>query len=95
MNLLERCRQQLAACPDLMTKEQFRIACHISKRKARELLVSGIVPCQMTGKKTWKYRIRKTDAMEYLERRHDDHARMGGVARQCISVGMGGGGKDV
>lgn len=69
MNRLERCRQQLAACPDPMTKEQFRIACHISKRKARELLVSGAVPCQMTGKKTWKYLIRKADAMEYLERR--------------------------
>ena len=95
LSRLERCRQQLAACPDLMTKEQFRIACHISKRKARELLVSGIVPCQMTGKKTWKYRIRKADAMEYLEQRHDDRARMGGVARQCNSVGTGRGRKDV
>ncbi len=95
MSRLERCRQQLAACPDPMTKEQFRIACHISKRKARELLVSGAVPCQTTGKKTWKYQIRKADAMEYLERRHDDRIRMGGVARQCNSVGTGRGGKDV
>ena len=86
LNRLERCRQQLAACPDPMTKEQFRIACHISKRKARELLVSGAVLCQMTGKKTWKYRILKVDAMEYLERRHDDRAGMGGVARQYNSV---------
>lgn len=59
----------VGTCPDPMTKEQFRIACHISKCKARELLVSGAVPCQMTGKKTWKYRIRKADAMEYLEER--------------------------
>lgn len=64
----ERYRRQVEACPEVMTKEQFRIACHISKRKAKELLDNGIVPCEITGNKTWKYRIKKSDVLDYLER---------------------------
>jgi len=64
----ERYRRQVEACPEVMTKEQFRIACHISKRKAKELLDNGVVPCKITGNKTWKYRIRKSDVLSYLER---------------------------
>ena len=64
----ERYRRQVEACPEVMTKEQFHIACHISKRKAKELLDNGVVPCEITGNKTWKYRIRKSDVLSYLER---------------------------
>ena len=64
----ERYRRQVEACPKVMTKEQFRIACHISKRKAKELLDNGVVPCEITGNKTWKYKIKKSDVLSYLER---------------------------
>lgn len=67
----ERYRRQVEACPEVMTKEQFRIACHISKRKAKELLDNGVVPCEITGNKTWKYRIKKSDVLGYLERVRD------------------------
>lgn len=66
-NRYEKYRQQVESCPDVMTKEQFRIACHISKRKAKLLLDNGIVPCEITTLKTWKYRIKKSDVLHYLE----------------------------
>ena len=37
---------------DILTKEQMRIVCHISKRKAMYLLQSGLISCINTGKKT-------------------------------------------
>ena len=40
---------------DILTKEQMRIVCHISKRKAMYLLQSGLIPCINTGKKTHTY----------------------------------------
>ena len=55
--------------PDILTKEQFYKLCHISKKTARFLLESGKVPCTNSGKKTRCYRIRKTDAMAYLQDR--------------------------
>ena len=58
--------RDLSVCPSVMTLEQFRKACHISKRKARKLLMSGEIPCEITDRKTWKYRIRKEDALNYL-----------------------------
>ena len=68
LSRFDRYRRQVEACPEVMTKEQFHIACHISKRKAKELLDNGVVPCEITGNKTWKYRIRKSDVLSYLER---------------------------
>ena len=57
---------------DILTKEQMRIVCHISKRKAMYLLQSGLVPCINTGKKTHTYLIRKSDVKRYLKDR-DEH----------------------
>lgn len=54
---------------DILTKEQMRIVCHISKRKAMYLLQSGLIPCINTGKKTHTYLIKKTDVEEYLKDR--------------------------
>ena len=50
-------------------EEQFRIICHISKRTARYLLQSGLVPCVQSGKKTRNYTIKMKDIVRYLERR--------------------------
>ena len=51
---------------DIMTMEQMRIVCHISKRKAAYLLQKGLVPCINTGKKTHTYIIKKRDVKQYL-----------------------------
>ena len=55
--------------PETVSKEQFRIMCHISKRTARYLLQSGLVPCTQSGKKTRNYTIRMKDIIRYLEQR--------------------------
>lgn len=38
--------------PEKIGLEQMRVICHISKKTARYLLTSGLVPCIDTGKKT-------------------------------------------
>ena len=37
--------------PEVVTKEQLRKICHISKRKATWLLENGYIPCTDTSKK--------------------------------------------
>ena len=55
--------------PEIMNKEQLRIACHISKHTALYLLRSGLIPNETTGKKTRCYRIRKSDVIAFLKDR--------------------------
>lgn len=55
--------------PDVISKELFRKLCHVSKRTAKYLLDSGKVPCKSTKQATHKYKITKTDVMEYMEKR--------------------------
>lgn len=55
--------------PNIITKEQFYRICHISKTTALQLLSSGKVPCENSGKKTRCYKIRKEDVQKYLEKR--------------------------
>ena len=62
-------RHLLKQYPETVQKEQFRIICHISKRTARYLLQSGLVPCVQSGKKTRNYTIKMKDIVRYLERR--------------------------
>ena len=54
-------RYLLNEYPETVQKEQFRIICHISKRTARYLLQSGLVPCVQSGKKTRNYTIKMKD----------------------------------
>ena len=58
--------------PDSMTKDQFYRIAHISKRHAKYLLDSGLVPCINTGKKTRKYHIATHDVITYLCDREDN-----------------------
>lgn len=44
-----------------------RVICHISKKTARYLLKSGLVPCIDTGKKTRQYIINTKDVIAYLK----------------------------
>ena len=59
--------KELENYPDVMSKDQFRKACHISCRKAYWLLNSGIVPCRRTDKQTHSYFIDKSEVIKYIE----------------------------
>ena len=58
--------------PEIITKEQLRKVCHISKRTALFLLKRGLIPNENTGKKTRCYRIKKSDVIKYLKERETD-----------------------
>lgn len=55
--------------PEKIGLEQMRVICHISKKTARYLLTSGLVPCIDTGKKTRQYTINTKDVIAYLKKR--------------------------
>ncbi len=59
--------KQLKNYPDLMNKDQFRRACHISPKTALFLLRTGLVPCHNNGKVTHCYSIKKADVIAYLK----------------------------
>ena len=52
---------------DVITLDQLYQICHISKRKAKWLLDNKVIPCEDSGKKTWRYRIKTDDVIEYLQ----------------------------
>lgn len=66
MNDLPQICKQLAMPSIAISKEQFRRICHISKRHAKYLLDSGLVQCDNSGKKTYKYKIQMKDVWAYL-----------------------------
>lgn len=45
-------KQLLKDYPDVMSLDQMRTVCHISKKTARLLLQNGYIPHTNTGKKT-------------------------------------------
>ena len=53
--------------PPIISKDQLYRICHISKRKATWLLENGIIPCEDSGKKTRRFKIRIIDVIQYLE----------------------------
>jgi len=55
--------------PDVISAEQLSKICHISKRKAKWLLENQVIPCEDTGKKTWRFLIRIDDVIDYLLKR--------------------------
>ena len=61
----------LAEYPEKICHDQFYRICRISKRKATWLLENGYIPCEDTGKKTRRFKIRITDVVEYLTRLED------------------------
>lgn len=54
--------------PDIISKEQMRIACHISKRTALYLFQSGLIPSKNAGKKTRCYLIQKADVIKFIKK---------------------------
>lgn len=67
--------KELKNYPDVMSKEQLRIVCHISKRTALNLLQFGLIPNETTGKKTRCYRIKKSDVIAFMENREIDPSK--------------------
>ena len=63
MTTLLECYKILEQYPDSMTKDQFYRIAHISKRHAKYLLDSGLVPCHDSGKKTRRYTIQTRDVI--------------------------------
>lgn len=55
--------------PEVITMDQFYRICHISKRKARWLLENGVIPCEDSGKKTRRFKIKLDDVIEFLKLR--------------------------
>ena len=52
--------------PEVISADQLYRICHISKRKAKWLLEHGYIPCEDSGKKTRRYKIRLNDVIDYL-----------------------------
>jgi len=59
----------LSDFPEYITKEQMYKVCKISKKKARLLLLHGLIPCENTGKSTHSYKIKTADVAVYLQER--------------------------
>ena len=57
--------------PDIITKDQLYRICHISKKTARRLLITGAIPCLYTGKKTRCFQIKKEDVINYIKLRDE------------------------
>ena len=69
VNMKTNYKQLLKDYPDVMSLDQMRIVCHISKKTARLLLQNGYVSHTNTGKKTHTYLIPKTAVINYLTER--------------------------
>lgn len=72
MRTLLECYKILEEYPNGMTKDQFYRIAHISKRHAKYLLDSGLVPCHDSGKKTRRYTIQTRDVVTFLCDREDN-----------------------
>lgn len=55
--------------PPIINKEQLYRICHVSKKTAQAYLEFKFIPSRNTGKKTWKYSIKLTDVIAFLELR--------------------------
>ena len=58
---------EIAMLPDTFSLEDLRVVCHISKRTARYYLRAGLIPCEISDKKTHCYTIRKEDLLDALK----------------------------
>lgn len=68
--------------PEVITMDQLYRICHISKRKARWLLENGVIPCEDSGKKTRRFKIKLEDVIEFLELRDE------GVLDDVMPIGI-------
>jgi excisionase family DNA binding protein len=57
--------------PDVISLDQMRVICKISKRMAKYLVQHNIIPATDTGKKSWRYRIALDDVIDFLCNREE------------------------
>lgn len=57
--------------PLIVSKDQMYRICNISKKTAEFLLKSGVVPCEDTGMKTRRFKVKLVDIIDYLRKRND------------------------
>lgn len=62
----------LCQYPETISKDQLYRICHISKRKATWLLEHGYIPCEDSGGKTWRFKIKTVDVIKYLQTMETD-----------------------
>ena len=58
--------------PPVITKDQLYKLCHVSKKTARHYLENGLIPCENTGKRTHRYRIKTEDVVHFLRMRDQE-----------------------
>lgn len=70
---------------EMITLDQLYQICHVSKRKAKWLLDNKIIPCEDSGKKTRRYKIKTDDVIAYLETvaQHGDCTPVGIFSSNC------------
>jgi hypothetical protein len=85
MKEYEKLRSQY---PEYVSLEQLHKICKTSKRAARYLVVNNIVPSIDTGRKTWRYKIRIDDVIDYLRRRERKGSQIpkGALSSRCKTV---------
>ena len=67
--LAEKIEEILAPYPNPMSRNDFRIVCHIGTRTSLYLLQSGLVPCKNNGKKTVPRKLRPDEPIPGKQRR--------------------------
>ena len=53
---------------DFLSLDELSKVCKISKKSARYLVEHGVIPAINTGKRTWRYKIKIDDVIDYLKR---------------------------
>ena len=69
---MQKNAKKSAPLPKIMSKEQFRTYCHISKHTAYYLIHSGIIPCKIKGNRTKRYFIKRDDVLAFLEQKEEN-----------------------
>jgi len=59
---------------EYMSGEQLWKYLHISKRKMKYILENGYIPCTDTGKRTYRYHVKISDAEDFKRKLENDPA---------------------
>ena len=80
---------EIAKLPDTFSLEDLRVVCHISKRTARYYLRAGLIPCEISEKKTHCYTIRKEDLLNALKEYQNSPANLPSQRHSTMKSGNG------
>jgi len=77
---------EFSALPEILSLEDVRKFCHVSKRNARYYLQSGLIPCRISKQKTHCYSVTKEQLKSALQDFEESPARF------AVPVEISGGG---